>query len=78
MHNARHFAAATNGGGVRAPPANSSSKMGKGDVTNFRRWLAIFAAISGKLIQILGNSLQSDNTMIYFRTRIAVDFKAAS
>jgi hypothetical protein len=49
MQSARHFAAATNGGGVRVSDANSRSKMGSGDVTNSRRCPAIEAAICGKL-----------------------------
>lgn len=50
MHNARDFAAAANGGGVRVLDANSNSKIDKGDVTKRRKWLAISRAISGKLL----------------------------
>lgn len=79
MQRARHLAAATSGGGVRVPAVNSNSKMGNGAVTNRRRWLAILDAISGKLPSWRQELARNVNRIIaYFRTRIAVAFKAAS
>lgn len=49
IQSARHLAAAESGGGALLSDANSNSKIGNGDVTKRLRWLAIFAAIIGKL-----------------------------
>jgi hypothetical protein len=49
MQRARHLAAAARGGGALFSDANSNSKMARGDVTKRRRWVAIAAAMSGKL-----------------------------
>lgn len=49
MQRERHFAAASNGDGVRADVANSNSKIDSGDVTKRRKWFAIVAAMLGKL-----------------------------
>lgn len=49
MQSERVFAAARRGEGVWAEVANSNSKIESGEVTNRLRWLAMVAAMSGKL-----------------------------
>lgn len=50
MQRARHFAAATSGGGVLVPDMNSNSNIDSGDVTQRRRCPAMSNAMSGKLM----------------------------
>lgn len=49
MHNAKHFAAAVNGGGARFSVLNANSNIGKGEVTKRRRWWTNSPAVPGKL-----------------------------
>ena len=49
MHKERHFAAAASGNGALASEANSYSNIGKGEVTNRRKWPDMTIAKGGKL-----------------------------
>ena len=78
MHNERHLAAARRVEGVCVVFANSNSNIERGEVTKRRRWFAISAAISGKLYLDERHNSNFRRKKGYLRTRIEVDFKAAS